>query len=370
MKRSRTQRTVKTAILAFESFTALPVTGPMDVLNESYEIWRAVNGQNAGWTRFNIELVGLTKQPVRFGDSVTVHPQVSVRHATRPDLILIPSFGPSIGEMLVESIDENRGFLPWIKSCAARGTRVASMCTGSFFLAETGLLDGRSATTHWFFADAFRKRYPKVNLVPDRLIVDEGNLITTGAATAFMDLVMYLIELYCGHEIAVFCSKILLIELGRRTQLPYTIFSTQRFHNDRQILRVQQAIESESNLNLSSVSLAERAGMSRRNFDRRFRNATGETPSSYIQKFRVEKAKRLLETTNDTVQEIIAKVGYQDRRSFRRLFSEHTALSPTSYRVKYGIPAASRSPVVQSILGGTRSCSAGVLDAPPLGRPD
>jgi transcriptional regulator GlxA family with amidase domain len=364
MKHPATGRTVKTAILVFENFAALPVTGPMDVLNESCEIWR-LHGQNAGLTTFKVELVGLSKQPVRFGDSVTVHPQVSVRHATRPDLILIPS----IGENVVESIDKNRGFLPWIKSCAAKGTRVVSMCTGSFLLAETGLLDGRSATTHWFLVDAFRKKYPKVNVLPERLIVDEGNLITTGAGTAFMDLVMYLIELYCGHEVAVLCSKVLLIELGRRTQLPYTIFSTQRLHNDRQILQVQHVIESENHLNLRSVSLAKRAGMSLRNFGRRFRNATGETPSSYLQKFRVEKAKRLLETTNDTVEEIIAKVGYEDRRSFRRLFSEHTALSPKAYRAKYGITAKSGSPVVNGSFGGAGSCSA-VLDSPRLVRLD
>ena len=340
MKQPRTNRTVKTAILVFESSTTLPVTGPMDVLNESCQVWGAVNAQRR-WTDFNIQLVGLSKRPVRFGDSVTVQPHVSVRRATRPDLILIPSFGPAIEEELVESIDKARRFLPWVKSCAAKGARVVSMCTGSFFLAETGLLDGRSATTHWFFADAFRKRYPKVNLLPDRLIVDEGNLITTGAATAFMDLVMYLIELYCGHEVAVFCSKLLLIELGRRTQLPYTVFSTQRLHNDRQILHVQKAIESESHLDLSFAAMAKRAGMSLRNFNRRFRNATGETPSSYTQKFRVEKAKRLLESTNDTIEEIITKVGYEDRRSFRRLFSEHTSLSPKAYRAKYGIPAPS-----------------------------
>ena len=355
MEPPATQRTVKTAILVVESSFSLSVTGPMDVLNESCEIWKAVHRSNTGWTGFNVQLVGLSKEPVRFGDSVVVQPHVSVRHARRPDLILIPSIAK---KAVVELIDENRGFLPWIKSCAGKGARVVSMCTGSFLLAETGLLDGRSATTHWFFADAFRKMYPKVTVLPERLIVDQGNLITAGAGTAFMDLAMYLIELYCGHEVAVFSSKMLLIESGRRSQLPYTIFSTERLHNDRQILQIQHIIESERQLNLSSRSLAKRAGMSLRNFNRRFRNATGETPSSYLQKFRVEKAKRLLETANDTVDEITAKVGYQDRRSFRRLFYEHTALTPKAYRARYGIQLASRSPVVKSSFGGAGPCSA------------
>jgi transcriptional regulator GlxA family with amidase domain len=223
------------------------------------------------------------------------------------------------------------------------------MCTGSFLLAESGLLDGRSATTHWFFADLFRRTYPNVDLHPERMIVDEGNVITAGAATAFLDLALYLIELYYGREAAIFTAKIHLIEMGRHTQLPYTIFSGHKMHDDRQILRVQQFMETNLPREITVDVLAQRAGMSVRNFDRRFRTAVGEAPSSYLQKLRIEKAKRLLETTNDTVAEIMFKVGYEDERSFRRLFHSLTELSPKAYRRRYGMPTAQATVLSKSL---------------------
>ena len=331
MTPASTRRTVNVAILAFETFATIPITGPMDILNKSCALWRGTHGDDASGTDFDIELVALTKRPIRFGDSVTLHPHASIHTAKKPDLILIPSAGDNV----LESLDCLRAFVPWIKACSAQGARVVSLCTGAFLLAESGLLDGRTATTHWFFADLFRKRYPKVDLRPERLIVEEGNVITSGAATSFLDLVLYLIELYSGHEAAVLTAKVLLIEMGRHTQLPYTIFSARKMHGDRRILRVQQFIEVNGHREFKIDSLAARAGMSVRNFDRRFREAVGETPSAYLQKLRIEKAKRLLENGKHTIEEIASAVGYEDERSFRRLFRALTDLSPTGYRRKY-----------------------------------
>lgn len=336
------RRTIKTAILAYKTFASVPVIGPMFLLKAGCGIWSAANGGDPREATFDVQLVSLAKKSIRFPDEVTVHPTASIENAVRPDLIFIPSIGDTfMVDDFARSIKPHRGFVPWIKSCAAQGTRVVSMCTGAFLLAATGLLDGRRATTHWFWAEEFRKMYPKVALHPEKLIVDEGNVITSGAATSFNDLALYLIELYCGREAAILSSKLLAIDMRPRTQLPYTIFSSQKAHNDRQILQIQHFIESESRRNPTLQSLAKRAGMSQRNFDRRFRKATGEPPSTYIQKLRVENAKRLLESTNDTVEEVADKVGYDDSRSFRRLFYKHTALSPKSYRAKYGIFNAS-----------------------------
>ena len=325
-------RSTKVAILAFESFATIPITGPMDILNKSCSLLQEARSDAVNAASFDIELVSLKKGPIRFSDSVTVHPHASILTAKTPDLVLIPSAGDNV----IESLSSLRGFIPWIKACAAKGARLVSMCTGSFLLADAGLLDGRSAMTHWFFADLFRRTYPKVNLYPERMIVDEGKIITSGAATAFLDLILYLIEMYFGREAAVLTAKILLIEMGPYMQLPYTIFSTHKMHNDRQILRVQQFMEANVAREITVDHLAQRAGMSARNFDRRFRAAVGETPSSYMQKLRVEKAKRLLETTHDTIGEIMLRVGYEDERSFRRLFHSLTALSPKAYRLKYG----------------------------------
>ena len=322
------QAPVSVAILAFETFGSISITGLMDILNKSCALWSEATGAGP---MFDVELVALTNAPLRFGDAVTLHPAATIATARKPDLVLIPSAGDDVPE----SLTALRDFIPWITACAAQGARIVSMCTGAFLLAESGLLDGRTATTHWRFADRFRSAYPNVDLHPERIIVDEGMVITSGAATSFLDLALYLIELYGGHDAAVLTAKVLLIEMGRDTQLPFTIFSTRKMHGDRQILRAQQFIEANGHRPVTIEQLARRAGMSVRTFDRRFRSAVGETPTTYLQKLRVEKAKRLLESGTDTIEDIAEKVGYEDGRSFRRLFKTLTDLSPQAYRRKY-----------------------------------
>jgi len=329
--RAAKQRPTKVAILAFETFAAISISGPMDVLNKSCSLLADARGEDPANPAFEVELVALKKKPLHFGSSVILNPDTSIATAGRPDLLLIPS----VGDDVLGSLTSLRAFVPWIKECSAYGTRLVSMCTGSFVLGETGLLNGRSATTHWAFADLFRRTYPQVNLFPERLIVDEGNIITAGASTAFLDMALYLLELYCGREAAILTAKVLLIEMGRHSQLPYTIFSGQKRHKDQQILRIQQFMESHIARQITVEDLAKRAGMSTRNLDRRFRAAVGEAPTSYVQKLRIERAKRLLEMTDDSVSEIMLKVGYEDERSFRRLFSSLTQLSPKGYRKKY-----------------------------------
>jgi transcriptional regulator GlxA family with amidase domain len=339
-------RATKVAILAFKSFATIPIIGPMDILNESCRLQRQALVENAPRMAFDIELVSLTKKPLLFDNAVTLHPHASISTARKPDLILIPSLGPKV----IDSLNSVVAFIPWIKECSAQGVRAVSVCTGAFLLAESGLLDGREATTHWFFADLFRARYPQVELLPDRLIVDEGNVITCGAALSFLDLALYLIELYCGHDAAVLSAKLMLIEMGRRTQLPYTILSTRKMHQDRQILRTQHFMEGNSSKEHTIESLARHVGMSIRNFDRRFRAAVGEAPSTYLQRLRIERAKRLLESSDDSVEDVMLKVGYEDTRSFRRLFYAFTDLSPRAYRQRYGPQARLSTASVRTSL--------------------
>jgi transcriptional regulator GlxA family with amidase domain len=250
-------RPINVAILAFETWAAIPIIGPMDILNNSCSLWRENGGSGSHDAAFDIQLVSLKKRHIRFGDAVTLHPHASISTARKPDLVLVPSLGDDV----LESLALQRGFVPWIKTCAAGGARLVSMCMGSFLLAESGVLDGRSATTHWFYADLFRRKYPKVNLCPERMIVDEGSVISAGAATSFLDLILYLMELYYGREAAILTAKVLLIEMGRCTQLPYTIFSTRKMHDDKPILRAQQFIET----NLSHEIAIEFVGGTRRN---------------------------------------------------------------------------------------------------------
>src|SRR5215469_2876846 len=333
------RRPTNVAILAFETFAAIPISGPMEILNKSCALLADARGEDPDNPAFNVELVALNKRPLHFSGCVTLNPHDSIATAERPDLLLIPS----VGDDVLSSLTSLRAFVPWIKECSAHGVRLVSMCTGTFLLGETGLLNGRSATTHWAFADLFRRTYPQVNLLPERLIVDEGNIITAGASTSFLDVVLYLVELYCGREAAILTAKVLLIEMGRYTQLPYTIFSSQKTHRDQQILRIQQFMENQMARQIAVEDLAKRAEMSTRNFDRRFRAAVGEAPTSYLQKLRIEKAKRLLETTDHSVSEIMLKVGYEDERSFRRLFRSLAQLSPKAYRRKYATQVTSAS---------------------------
>jgi transcriptional regulator GlxA family with amidase domain len=182
-------------------------------------------------------------------------------------------------------------------------------------LAETGLLDGKTATTHWGFADQFRKRYPRIELKTD--------------------LSLYLVEKYCGQEVALQSSKSIVADIGRTTQAPYAIFEFQKDHQDQRILSVQQWIEDHFAQNFNYDQLAHTCAMSRRTFERRFKTATGDTPLIYQQRIRVEAAKRILENGDQSFDEITYAVGYEDSSSFRKLFLKQTGLRPSEYRKKF-----------------------------------
>jgi transcriptional regulator GlxA family with amidase domain len=202
-------------------------------------------------------------------------------------------------------------------------------------LAETGLLDGKTATTHWGFADQFQRRYPQIKLKPERLITDEGNLFCSGGYNGGIDLSLYLVEKYCGHEVALQSSKSVIADIGRTSQAPYAIFQFQKDHRDKQILVVQEWIENNFDQNFNYNQLARHHGMSRRTFERRFKAATGDTPLTYQQRIRVEAAKRLLEDGNRSFDEITYQVGYEDSSSFRKIFLKQTSLRPREYQKKF-----------------------------------
>ena len=210
------------------------------------------------------------------------------------------------------------------------------MCTGAFLLAETGLLAGRRATTHWAFHDLFRQRYSDIELLGQEVIVDEGRLMTGGGATTFMNMIMYVVEKHLGQETARFASRMFLIDQNRPPQSAFAIFGPQKQHSDAAILRAQRLIESNLGDPLPMVDVAREVALSPRTFVRRFKAATGNTPIEYLQRTRVEAAKRLLESSKASVAEIIEGVGYEDAASFRRVFSRYVGLPPLSYRRRYG----------------------------------
>jgi transcriptional regulator GlxA family with amidase domain len=236
----------------------------------------------------------------------------------------------------IESISEgNKELVDWIKKQYKEGAEVASICTGAFLLASSGLLDGKSCSTHWSVADNFRSMFPEVDLQKDKLITDEDGIYTNGGAYSFLNLIIYLVEKYYDRQTAIFCSKVFQIEMDRQNQSAFIIFKGQKMHEDEIVKEAQDYIESNTQKKISIKQLASRFAVSRRQFDRRFIEATGNTPFEYLQRVKVEVAKKLLETGRKTVSEVMYEVGYSDASAFRKVFKEITSLSPVEYRNRY-----------------------------------
>ncbi len=318
------------AIPLLKGENSIGTVGPIEILTKTCVLWRQLNERGPRGPLFDVQIVAEKRKPATFANGITLHPSATLSDV-KPDLIVVPS----LDEELDSALKKNQIYVDWVRESFQRGAHVSSLCTGAFVLGATGVLDGRRATTHWFFANEFRRRFPRVDLQERHMMVDEGDIVTCGGATTFLNLMIYLIEKYFGHELAVYASKIFLIDMDRPSQLPFTIPSVSVTHGERAIARTQAFVAEHFNEPLMIDAVAKRAGMSVRNFSRRFKEATGEAFSTYLQKLRIENAKRLLETTDSSASEIMYRVGYNDERSFRRLFKQHTGLAPRHYRNKF-----------------------------------
>jgi transcriptional regulator GlxA family with amidase domain len=316
-------------VLAMQNTMAATVTSPMDVFYQAGVMWNFFNGK-AVTPYFDVGMVTSTGKPFRCLNGVRLVPDGSIHDVRKTDLIIVSSI------LDIDKVLNSQGeVIDWLKSMYRQGTHIATICSGVFVLAETGLLDGKTATTHWGFAERFRRSYPQIELKLERLITDETDLFCSGGYNAGIDLSLYLVEKYCGHEVALQSSKSMISDIGRTTQAPYCMFQFRKDHKDDQILPVQEWIEKNFDKNFNYDHLARKSGMSRRTLERRFKNATGETPLSYQQNIRVEIAKRLLENESQSFDEITYQVGYEDSSTFRKVFSKQTGLVPTEYRKKF-----------------------------------
>ncbi|MGE0734323.1 MAG: GlxA family transcriptional regulator [Alphaproteobacteria bacterium] len=319
------------AIPLFRSNTAIGIVGPMDVFTQICGVLPMLELAPAHYRPIEIRLVGLNRGSVRYDNGVLLEPHDTVTDSPIPDIVLAPPIDHDVGR----SIQENYAFIPWLQRCGSAGSILTSPCTGSFMLAEAGLLDGRAATTHWFLTDEFHRRYPAVRLKGDRILVEDGSVITAGGATSFLNLCLYIVEKQYGPEAAVAASKVMLVDIDKTSQLPYSFFRAAPQQHDDKIARVQEFLGRSYGRTVTLNEMAELAGMSARNFLRRFKQTTGISPNGYLQKVRIESAKHMLEQSRLSVDEIRHKVGYEDARSFRRLFKRHTGLTPTDFRAKF-----------------------------------
>jgi transcriptional regulator GlxA family with amidase domain len=233
------------------------------------------------------------------------------------------------------AIEKNKAFYPWIIRQKAQGAEVASLCIGAFLLASTGLLNGRKCSTHWIYANEFRNMFPEVTLVDDKIITEEEGLYSSGGANSYWNLLIYLVEKKVGREMAILTSKFFAIEIDRKSQSPFIMFNGQKKHEDEPIKLAQEFIEKNVTEKISVEELAVKFAIGRRHFERRFKKATNNTPVEYIQRVKIEAAKKHLEGSRKNVNEVMYEVGYSDTKAFRTVFKKITGLSPIDYKNKY-----------------------------------
>ncbi|MDE3249319.1 MAG: helix-turn-helix domain-containing protein, partial [Bacteroidota bacterium] len=247
------------------------------------------------------------------------------------DLVIIPA----IHENFEKALEENAAFLPWIKERYKEGAELVSFCIGAFFLAATGLLKGKQCATHWTTVNEFRRIYPDVHVVDDKIMTFEDGIYTSGGAYAYLNLLLYLVEKYAGRDIAVLIAKAFMIDIDRISQSPFLIFQGQKAHTDESIKKAQEYIENNVDEKITVDQLASMLALGRRNLERRFKKATSNTVVEYIQRVKIEAAKKGLESARENVNEVMYNVGYTDTKAFRTTFKKITGLSPAQYRSKY-----------------------------------
>jgi transcriptional regulator GlxA family with amidase domain len=280
---------------------------------------------------FKVQLVGLSKDVKLHSGLFSVHTDELISNVSKTDLIIIPAMS---GDMRA-AIKKNEEFIPWIVKQYYQGTEVTSLCVGAFLLAATGLLNGKECSTHWLFAKQFREMFPEVTLVDDRIVTEQQGLYSSGGATSYWNLLLYLVEKYAGREMAIIASKVYALEIDRKSQSPFIMFNGQKTHEDEPIKKAQEFIEANIAERISVEDLAIKYAIGKRHFERRFKKATNNTPVEYIQRVKIEAAKKQLESGRKNVNEVMYNVGYTDTKAFRTIFKKITGLSPVEYKNKY-----------------------------------
>ncbi len=326
------------SVIGFDGALASAITGIIDLFRLAGVTWARINDEMPE-PKFTTRLLTRDGSPCRCINGLTILPDGAWNESQRCDdesgLVIIPTIGGPIDVVLAGNA-ELINWLSTFRSSEAGQVRVASNCTGAFMLAEAGLLDGRQATTHWGFSNQFRQRYPAVDLQPDKLVTVDGHVACAGGGMAWWDLGIYLVERYAGAQVARELAKAFVIDVGRTSQAPYSALQARRYHSDAAILRLQEWLDSHYSRPVTLQSLASLSGLTERSLIRRFKAATGESPTGYLQVLRIEAARQHLENSRVAVEDVTRLVGYEDVSSFSRLFRKHTGLAPGAYRSRFG----------------------------------
>jgi transcriptional regulator GlxA family with amidase domain len=319
--------TKKISILVPKNAVLGSIEGPRQLLAQVNQFYKAHGAPPV----FEIQLVGIEAQVPVSGGIITITPQATLNEVKKTDLVIIPAVD---GDM-EQALETNKAFIPWLLEQHAQGAEIASLCLGAFFLAKTGLLNGKRCATHWVAANEFKRMFPEVNLIPEKVVTDESGIYSSGGAYSYLNLILYLIEKYTSRDMAILCAKVFAIEIERDSQSPFMIFQGQKEHEDEPIKKAQEFIETNFQDRITVDQLADMFALGRRNLERRFKKATSNTVVEYIQRVKIEAAKKSFETSRKNINEIMYEVGYSDIKAFRTTFKKITGMSPLDYRNKY-----------------------------------
>lgn len=326
---------MEVTVLALPFCAAASVHGMLDILTTANYCHGLTAIRNAP-PLFNLNVVTPDNSPVRAYNGSNIVP-TKRREEIQPDLLIAASAIESIAEasFLDQHLDSQTAVQAWLRGLYEENVIMATACTGSFLLAEAGLLTDKTVTTHWRSADHFRQRYPHIHLEADRMLIDNGNVISAGGATGFIDLAFHIIGRFGSPALASACAKLHVFDSNRQNQAVYRMFNGSKSHKDDQIKLAQEWIEQHHASPISIDDIADKAGLGARTFKRRFKAATGESPIAYLQQVRIEAVKAMLETTLKSFSVIIWEAGYEDVSSFRRLFKRETGCTMEQYRRRF-----------------------------------
>lgn len=285
---------------------------------------------------FNVQFVGLKKEVTLNGGMFSIHTSQLLKDVKKTDLVIIPAL---FGDMKT-SIEANKKSLPWIKEQYDNGADIASLCVGAFLLASTGLLNGKKCSTHWGFQNEFRDMFPNVEVIDGSIVTEEHRLYSSGGAMSYWNLLLYLVEKYTDRQTAILASKYFAVDIDRESQSAFAMFQGQKNHNDEAIREVQDFIDKNIQEKITIDELVALVSLGRRSFERRFKVATNNSVLEYINRVKIESAKRSFESSRKNINEVMYDVGYTDTKAFRSVFKKITGLTPVEYRNKYNKMAA------------------------------
>jgi transcriptional regulator GlxA family with amidase domain len=323
-------RLIDVTVVILEDGYASTAIAPIEIFHSAGVVWNWLHGEPLQ-PRFRVRTASIHGRKVNAAGSLGLAPDCAISDIKKTDIIIIAAPGWDV----LDQIAKNTPLVPWVKKWHERGAYIAGACTGVAFLAEGGILDGRVATTHWGVADIFHKRYPKVRWQTEQFVTEDSRVFCSGGVYASIDLSLYLVEKFCGHEVALQCAKSLLLSMPRGRQSGYSVVQLSRPHSDDKIRKTEEYLQQHFDSDISIDRLAERAGMGPRNFIRRFKAATGRVPGAYLQTLRVSAAKEMLENGASSIQAVSSKIGYDDIGFFRNLFKRHTGMTPGEYRDRF-----------------------------------